>query len=64
MDELYNRIKAEFENVIHEDFELNGLSLFSVGIMGKYLMVNIIETKRLPKYTIKEKNVGKKRGTN
>ena len=43
---------------------MNGLSLFSVGIMGKYLMVNIIETKRLPKYTIKEKNVGKKRGTN
>ena len=43
---------------------MNGLSLFSVGIMGKYLMVNIIETKRLPKYTIKEKNVEKKRGTN
>ena len=42
----------------------NGLSLFSVGIMGRYLMVNINETKRLPKYSIKEKNVEKKRGTN
>lgn len=41
---------------------MNGLSLFSVGIMGRYLMVNINETKRLPKYTIKEKNVEKKRG--
>lgn len=41
---------------------MNGLSLFSVGIMGRYLMVNINETKRLPKYSIKEKNVDKKRG--
>lgn len=41
---------------------MNGLSLFSVGVMGRYLMVNINETKRLPKYTIKEKNVEKKRG--
>ncbi len=41
---------------------MNGLSLFSVGIMGRYLMVNINETKRLPKYSIKEKNVEKKRG--
>lgn len=40
----------------------NGLSLFSVGIMGRYLMVNINETKRLPKYSVKEKNVEKKRG--
>lgn len=41
---------------------MNGLSLFSVGVMGRYLMVNINETKRLPKYTIREKNVEKKRG--
>lgn len=41
---------------------MNGLSLFSVGIMGRYLMVNINETKRLPKYSIKEKNVENKRG--
>ena len=42
---------------------MNGLLLFSVGVMGKYLMVNINETKRLPKYSIKEKNVDRKRGT-
>lgn len=41
---------------------MNGLSLFSVGIMGRYLMVNINETKKLPKYTIKEKNVENTRG--
>ena len=41
---------------------MNGLSLFSVGIMGRYLMVNINETKRLPKYSIKEKNIESKRG--
>ena len=40
---------------------INGLSLFSVGIIGKYLILNIKETKRLPKYSIKEKNVEKKR---
>lgn len=42
---------------------MNGLSLFSVGIMGRYMIVNINETKRLPKYSIREKNVDKKRGT-
>ncbi len=41
---------------------MNGLSLFSMGIMGRYLMFNINETKRLPKYSIKEKNVEKQRG--
>ena len=41
---------------------MNGLSLFAVGIMGRYLMVNINETKRLPKYAIKEKNVENIRG--
>lgn len=41
---------------------MNGLLLFSVGVMGRYLMVNINETKRLPKYSIKEKNVEKQRG--
>lgn len=41
---------------------MNGLSLFSVGIMGRYLMLNIQETKRLPKYSIKEKNMDKVRG--
>lgn len=41
---------------------MNGLSLFSVGIMGRYLMLNIQETKRLPKYSIKEKNLDKVRG--
>lgn len=41
---------------------MNGLLLFSVGIMGRYLMVNINETKKLPKYTIKEKNVENTRG--
>lgn len=41
---------------------MNGLSLFSVGIMGRYLMLNIQETKRLPKYSIKEKNINKNRG--
>ncbi|MCR5357956.1 MAG: glycosyltransferase family 2 protein [Lachnospiraceae bacterium] len=42
---------------------MNGLSLFSVGIMGRYLMLAINEIKRLPKYTVKEKNVDKKRST-
>lgn len=41
---------------------MNGLSLFSVGIMGRYLMLNIQETKRLPKYSIKEKNINRNRG--
>ena len=41
---------------------MNGLSLFSVGIMGRYLMININESKNLPKYSIREKNVEKKRG--
>lgn len=41
---------------------MNGLLLFSVGVMGRYLMVNINETKRLPKYSIKEKNVDRQRG--
>lgn len=41
---------------------MNGLSLFSVGVMGRYLMLNIQETKRLPKYSIKEKNLDKVRG--
>lgn len=41
---------------------MNGLLLFSIGVMGRYLMVNINETKRLPKYSIKEKNVERKRG--
>lgn len=41
---------------------MNGLLLFSVGVMGKYLMVNINETKRLPKYSIKEKNIDRQRG--
>ena len=41
---------------------LNGLLLFSIGIIGRYLMFNINETKRLPKYSIKEKNVEKNRG--
>ncbi len=40
---------------------MNGLSLFSVGVMGRYLMINIEETKRLPKYSIKEKNIEKTR---
>ncbi len=40
----------------------NGLSLFSVGVMGRYLMINIKETKHLPKYSIKETNAEKKRG--
>ncbi len=42
---------------------MNGLLLFSVGIIGRYLMVNINEAKRLPKYSIKEKNVDQTRGT-
>ena len=41
---------------------MNGLLLFSVGIIGRYLMVNINEAKRLPKYSIKEKNVDQTRG--
>ncbi len=41
---------------------MNGLSLFSVGVMGRYLMLNINETKRLPRYSVKEKNVEKTRG--
>lgn len=41
---------------------MNGLSLLSVGIIGRYLMLNIQETKRLPKYSIKEKNTDKIRG--
>lgn len=40
---------------------MNGLCLFSVGILGRYLMFNINETKHLPKYSIREKNVDKKR---
>lgn len=40
---------------------MNGLSLFSVGVMGRYLMFAINEIKRLPKYTVKEKNVDNKR---
>lgn len=40
---------------------MNGLSLFATGILGRYLMFNINETKRLPKYSIREKNVEKKR---
>lgn len=40
----------------------NGLLLFSVGVIGRYLIMIINETKRLPKYSIKEKNVDKKRG--
>ncbi len=41
---------------------MNGLSLLSVGIIGRYLMLNIQETKRLPKYSIKEKNTDRIRG--
>lgn len=41
---------------------MNGLSLLSVGIIGRYLMLNIQETKRLPKYSIKEKNANRVRG--
>ncbi|MBQ7654252.1 MAG: glycosyltransferase family 2 protein [Clostridia bacterium] len=43
---------------------MNGLSLFSIGVIGRYLMTNINETKRLPKYSIRDKNVEKKRGVN
>jgi glycosyltransferase involved in cell wall biosynthesis len=43
---------------------MNGLSLLSVGIIGRYLMLNIQEAKRLPKYSIKEKNLEKVRGKN
>ena len=41
---------------------MNGLSLLSVGIMGRYLIIDINESKRLPKYSIKMKNVEKSRG--
>lgn len=41
---------------------MNGLSLLSVGIIGRYLMLDIQETKRLPKYSIKEKNIDRIRG--
>ncbi len=43
---------------------MNGMSLFSMGIIGRYMMVTINEIKRLPKYSIKEKNISKKRGNN
>ena len=41
---------------------MNGLSLLAAGIIGRYLMVIINETKTLPKYSIREKNVDNKRG--
>ena len=40
---------------------MNGLCLFAIGILGRYMMFNINETKHLPKYSIREKNVDAKR---
>lgn len=36
---------------------MNGLCLFAIGILGRYMIFSINETKRLPKYAIREKNV-------
>lgn len=41
---------------------MNGLSLLSAGITGRYVMLNIQEARRMPKYSIKEKNLEKVRG--